>query len=66
MKRFFCFEGEQDDVVIIGGGVGGYVAAIKAAQLGLKVCSYPLLSSLLCSIEVFLSFFLFSLFLISS
>ena len=27
------------DVVIIGGGPGGYVAAIKAAQLGLKtVC----------------------------
>ncbi len=25
------------DVVIIGGGVGGYVAAIKGAQLGLKV-----------------------------
>lgn len=25
------------DVVIIGGGPGGYVAAIKAAQLGLKV-----------------------------
>jgi dihydrolipoamide dehydrogenase len=28
--------GEQQDVVIIGGGPGGYVAAIKAAQLGLK------------------------------
>lgn len=28
---------EQQDVVIIGGGPGGYVAAIKAAQLGLKV-----------------------------
>jgi dihydrolipoamide dehydrogenase len=27
---------EQYDVVIIGGGPGGYVAAIKAAQLGLK------------------------------
>lgn len=25
------------DVVIIGGGPGGYVAAIKAAQLGLSV-----------------------------
>lgn len=28
---------EQFDVIIIGGGPGGYVAAIKAAQLGLKV-----------------------------
>ncbi|KAJ6238531.1 dihydrolipoyl dehydrogenase [Anaeramoeba flamelloides] len=28
---------EEQDVVIIGGGPGGYVAAIKAAQLGLKV-----------------------------
>ena len=25
------------DVVVIGGGPGGYVAAIKAGQLGLKV-----------------------------
>lgn len=28
---------EQKDLVVIGGGPGGYVAAIKAAQLGLKV-----------------------------
>ncbi|KAG9249150.1 hypothetical protein BJ878DRAFT_89568 [Calycina marina] len=28
---------EEKDMVIIGGGVAGYVAAIKAAQLGLKV-----------------------------
>lgn len=27
---------EQQDLVIIGGGPGGYVAAIKAGQLGLK------------------------------
>ena len=28
---------EQVDLAIIGGGVGGYVAAIRAAQLGLSV-----------------------------
>ncbi|EHA8587186.1 putative dihydrolipoyl dehydrogenase, mitochondrial [Cocos nucifera] len=27
---------EENDVVVIGGGPGGYVAAIKAAQMGLK------------------------------
>jgi len=27
---------EEIDVVIIGGGPGGYVSAIKAAHLGLK------------------------------
>ena len=27
---------EMADVVVIGGGPGGYVAAIRAAQLGLK------------------------------
>merc|ERR1719207_260132 len=28
---------EQADVVVLGGGPGGYVAAIKAGQLGMKV-----------------------------
>ncbi|NCO16314.1 MAG: FAD-dependent oxidoreductase, partial [Alphaproteobacteria bacterium] len=26
------------DVIVIGAGPGGYVCAIRAAQLGLKVC----------------------------
>lgn len=34
-SRYFSSESEND-VVVIGGGPGGYVAAIKAAQLGLK------------------------------
>eukprot|EP01132_Coremiostelium_polycephalum_P003627 gene3627-4518_t len=33
--RFYSTE--QQDVVVIGGGPGGYVAGIKAAQLGMKV-----------------------------
>src|ERR1700679_2363154 len=28
---------QQSDLLVIGGGPGGYVAAIRAAQLGLKV-----------------------------
>lgn len=36
MRSFFSTQGHQYDVVVIGGGPGGYVAAIKAAQLGLK------------------------------
>jgi dihydrolipoamide dehydrogenase len=31
-------EKKSFDVVVIGGGPGGYVAAIRAAQLGLKAC----------------------------
>ncbi|MBA0855812.1 hypothetical protein Goshw_019510 [Gossypium schwendimanii] len=35
-SRGFASGSEENDVVVIGGGPGGYVAAIKAAQLGLK------------------------------
>jgi len=34
--RAYAAAGEESDVVVLGGGPGGYVAAIKAAQLGLK------------------------------
>ncbi|CAG8957794.1 hypothetical protein HYFRA_00000132 [Hymenoscyphus fraxineus] len=36
-KRSYATEAEQDDLVVIGGGVAGYVAAIKAGQDGMKV-----------------------------
>lgn len=36
LYRMFSSAVEENDVVVIGGGPGGYVAAIKAAQLGLK------------------------------
>lgn len=35
--RRFLSSSAQQDLVVIGGGPGGYVAAIKAAQLGLNV-----------------------------
>ncbi len=38
LRRFAAAAGDDFDLVVIGGGPGGYVAAIKAAQLGLKVC----------------------------
>jgi len=36
-RRGYATEAEEKDLIVIGGGVAGYVAAIKAAQLGLKV-----------------------------
>lgn len=36
-RRGYASEAEERDLVIIGGGVAGYVAAIKAGQAGLKV-----------------------------
>ncbi|KAI8627539.1 dihydrolipoyl dehydrogenase [Xylariaceae sp. FL1651] len=36
-RRGYASQSEEKDLVIIGGGVAGYVAAIKAGQEGLKV-----------------------------
>lgn len=36
-RRGYASQSEEHDLVIIGGGVAGYVAAIKAGQEGLKV-----------------------------
>lgn len=40
-RRSYATEAEEKDLVIIGGGVAGYVAAIKAGQEGLKVRNPP-------------------------
>lgn len=41
-RRHYSSSPGDADLVVIGAGPGGYVAAIKAAQLGMKVssCSY--------------------------
>lgn len=36
-RRGYATPSDPYDLVVIGGGPGGYVAAIKAAQLGFKV-----------------------------
>lgn len=36
-RRGYASQSDEHDLVIIGGGVAGYVAAIKAGQEGLKV-----------------------------
>jgi NADPH-dependent 2,4-dienoyl-CoA reductase/sulfur reductase-like enzyme len=40
LRRGYASEAEDKDLVIIGGGVAGYVAAIKAGQAGMKVSEH--------------------------
>lgn len=37
LRRGYASEAEEKDLVIVGGGVAGYVAAIRAGQAGMKV-----------------------------
>ncbi|CAG2173469.1 unnamed protein product [Oppiella nova] len=37
-KRHYSSDNAPADLVVIGSGPGGYVAAIKASQLGMKAC----------------------------
>lgn len=46
---------EDADIVVIGSGPGGYVASIKAAQLGMKVCVYMCKMSKWFSIGIIIS-----------
>jgi len=55
--RFYSAKAHDADLVVIGSGPGGYVGAIKAAQLGMKVTVaiavnnlrlYHILSSIMC------------------
>jgi dihydrolipoamide dehydrogenase len=41
-RRGYASEASDYDVVFIGGGVAGYVGAIKAGQEGLKVRAVPI------------------------
>ncbi len=46
MKEGLVMSENQYDAVVVGGGPGGYVAAIRAAQLGLKTACVELRSTL--------------------
>lgn len=51
--------GDSVDLVVIGSGPGGYVAAIKAAQLGLNVSIYTCTYKILRVHSLIIFFFLF-------